>query len=83
MPFIQQPASALGTEIWPDAPQFPSWADPSIYSDSGNLYICFEAHTEGTFTTVKFENLIELSIQPFTEENLGGHDFYEFGLKQF
>ncbi|MBD9417514.1 hypothetical protein IB234_23360 [Pseudomonas sp. PDM16] len=83
MPFMQQPASASGAEIWSDAPQFPSWADPSFYSDSGDLYMCFEAHTEETFTTVRFEGLIEMSIQPFTEENLGSHEFYKFGLKQY
>lgn len=68
---------------WSDAPHFPTWAHPSAYYNGSDLLLCFEAAEENSYSVVVFSGVIEYIVQPFTDETLGYHPFYKYGLKQY
>lgn len=68
---------------WNEAPHFPTWAHPSAYYNGSDLLLCFEAAEEDSYTVVMFSGVIEFIVQPFTDESLGHHPLYKYGLKKY
>lgn len=72
--------------IWKDAPELAIPEDPTLFSDSRNLWLAYETTQEPSgqvFAVIQFVDVIDHRLSPINDEGLGQHPCASASLKYY